>query len=223
VRAWLLALLLAGCGAPDRPHVAAAASLSGVVRELLGGTGARATFAASSTLARQVDRGLGADLFLSADRPWVEWLMERGFGGTPRPVARNALVAWVRAGGDAPRTPEDLKDPRWGRIAVGGAAVPVGRYARAAVAGLGLEERFLPCLDAPAVLQALLRGGAGVAVCYATDGRGVPGVVEALRFEGTDIVYWALPLGPGADALLARLEGPAAQAAWRRHGFLPVE
>ena len=222
MRGALLALLLFGCAPPEGPRIAAAASLGPVLRDLLDGSGATSSLAASSTLARQIERGFPADLFVSADRDWVDWLQTRGFAGTPRAVARNVLVAWVRASGDAPAGRDDLADPRWGRIAVGAASVPVGRYARAALAGLGLDERLLPCLDAPAVLRALRLGEAGVAIGYATDGAGDAALRVAFRFD-VDVTYWALPCGPRAEELLRRITGDRARDLWRRHGFLPVD
>jgi molybdate transport system substrate-binding protein len=219
-----LLLLAAACARDDRPLVLAAASLSAVLPDALAGEGVRASFGPSSALARQIEQGIGADLFVSADEAWVDYLLRRGYGHEKREVARNVLVCWAPAGGRAPAAPPDLKDPRYRRIAVGADQVPVGRYARAALAGLGLEARLLPLASAPAVIHALRAGEAEVGIAYATDGRGVDGVAVAFAFERPRPSYWALVCRdrPEARRLLDRLRGPEAAAAFARHGFEPL-
>lgn len=189
-----LVLLAAACGPAERPTVLAAASLHRVVPEILAGLDARLSFAASSTLARQIEHGLVADVFLSADRDWVRYLQERGIGVEARRFASADLVAWVRAGEEAPRTAADLRDSHWGRIAVGDPNVPVGRYARRALSGYDLDARLLPCVDARAVLAALAGGAADVAITYEPEGRGDPRFRIAFRFDTVSAraEYWAL-------------------------------
>ena len=57
---------------------AAAASLSRVLPDVVGDENLDASFAASSTLARQIEHGYPADVFVSADRQWVDYLVARG-------------------------------------------------------------------------------------------------------------------------------------------------
>lgn len=212
-------LLAAACSRGEAPLVVAAASLSRVVPQVLAldaGPVARASFAASSTLARQVERGLDADVFVSADRAWVDHLRERGIGVREAPFATNRLVAWVRAGEPAPNGVANLARAR--RIAVGAESVPVGRYAREALAGRGLDDRLLPCRDAPAVLAALLAGEADVAIAYATDGDDRARPAFALD---SAVTYWALQCRdrPEAARLFDLLVSERARAILREAGF----
>lgn len=211
-----LLLLSAACGGPT---LVAAASLGDVVPAVLRRTGdePRASFAATSMLARQIEQGLEADVFLAADREWVDYLIGRGFGVEVRELARNALVACAREGTPGILGPADLA--RAERIAVGAESVPVGRYARRALAGLGLEDRFLSCRDARAVIATLLAGEADVAIAYATDARELR---EVHRFERPRVRYWALLLreGPEARALFDRLTGKEAAGVFVEHGFV---
>jgi molybdate transport system substrate-binding protein len=219
-----LLLLAAACARADRPLVLGAASLSAVLPDALRGEDLRISFGPSSALARQIEQGIEADLFVSADETWVDHLLGKGLGREKREVARNVLVAWVREGSPAPAAPHDLKDPRYKRIAVGADPVPVGRYARQALEGLELDDRFLPVASAPAVLHALEAGEADVGIAYATDGLGVPGLKVAFAFERPRPSYWALVCRdrPEARRLLDRLGSPEAAAAFARHGFEPV-
>ena len=207
----LALLLLAACARSDRPLLLAAASLGRVVPEIVGAEPVRASFAATSMLARQIERGLDADVFVSADRLWVDHLKERGIGVREAVFARNRLVAWVRAGGS-----RELADMR--RIAVGAEGVPVGRYAREALLGRGVDDRLLPCRDAPAVMAALLAGEADAAIAYATDGDGRCEIAFELDAE---VTYWALLCRerPEAESLFALLGSPRARGILERHGF----
>lgn len=102
---WLASVaLLAACGGGAEPRpaftVGAAASLTDVVEGALEEWNAqadsigRASFASSSTLAKQIEAGAPFDLFLSADEAWVDYLTERGLVvlGSEVELARNRLV-----------------------------------------------------------------------------------------------------------------------------------
>lgn len=212
-RVLLLLLLAAACGRGDRPTLLAAASLQRVVPEILAGQDVRVSFAATSTLARQIEHGLAADVLLSADRPWIDYLRERGHGIEERLFARAELVAWVRAEGGAGLAGA-------GRIAVGAENVPVGRYARAALRALDVDEsRLLPCRDARAVVAALEAGEADVAIAYGS--QGAPGLRVAHRFAEPRVEYWALLCRdrPEARRLWERLRSGGPILA--RHGLVP--
>jgi molybdate transport system substrate-binding protein len=142
----LLLPLLAACGgaeAPERgPTVLAASSLQGALEEAAGAWTARGhpapvlSFAATSALARQAEQGAPADLFVSADRDWMDTLEQEGLlrAGTRRDLLRTRLVLVTRRGG-AVRSIGELGD---GRLALADpGAVPAGKYARAALESLG--------------------------------------------------------------------------------------
>ena len=226
-RCLLIFVLLAGCSGPEEPRLLAAASLERVLPGILDASGSATvaqSYAASSILARQIELGAEADLFVSADRAWVDYLRGRGHAGALRAIASNELVVWGRAGQAALRSPEGLREARWRRIAVGDESTPVGRYARAALLGYELERRLLPCRDARAVMRTLAIGEADAALAYRTDGRGMEGVTVLWRFgRNPEVGYWALQLSnrPAASQLMDALLSPNARNAFESHGFGP--
>ncbi|MGQ0612958.1 MAG: molybdate ABC transporter substrate-binding protein [Planctomycetaceae bacterium] len=226
----LLALAaLAACGRTGEVTLFAAASLGEALPDLRAAAPVafKTSLEATSTLARQVERGAPADLLLSADSLWKDYLASRGLVREARPLLRNVLALLVREGGEIPRDREALRRGAFPRIAVAEETVPAGRYARAALAGLGLEERFFPCRSAPAAVWALQSGAADACVAYATDAR-APGVVVAFLFDAPSdpaVVYWALLLRDGREArrLYAWLSSAESMALFRLHGFLPLD
>ncbi|HSG33299.1 MAG TPA: molybdate ABC transporter substrate-binding protein, partial [Sphingomonadaceae bacterium] len=148
-------LLLGGCSRePDGPVVFAPASLQGALDEVAEAWAVRMrdppviSYAASSALARQVEGGAPADIFISADGAWMD---ELEAAGLLRPATRtdllgNALV--LIQPGDVRRSGEfRLDQASWEREIAGKwlalaepEAVPAGRYARAALERLGLWE-----------------------------------------------------------------------------------
>lgn len=191
------ALVAAGCGsgagrdaAPETVRVFAAASLGPVLEDLardglLGAdaaTGGRATynFAASSALARQVEAGAPADVFVSASPEWVDWLEQRGAlrDGTRRDGPGNELVliapsgrafAWSAAAGGAA-----LPAAFAGRLAIADPAhVPAGIYAKQALtrggAWDGVVTRVVAAGDVRAALALVERGECAAGVVYRSD------------------------------------------------------
>jgi molybdate transport system substrate-binding protein len=239
-RALLFLLLLVAPPLRAELTVLAAASLTDVGDALVeawharGGERVRVAYAASSTLARQIEAGAPADLFLSADVDWTDYLVARGLvDAAPAPLATNALVI-VAPARDArgPLAPEALADalPARDRLAVGDPAhVPAGRYARQALEHLGLWNALAPRLaradDVRSALALVARGEAPLGIVYATDAP-VADVRVVGRFpDGShDPIVYPMAVvrggdGPGARALAAFLAGPETDAIWRRFGF----
>ena len=127
----LVVLALSACGDQDpRPQVLVAASLHRAVTEVVDKLGlqVRVGTAASSTLARQIEHGANAAVFLSANREWMDYLAERKLvvADTRRRVVKNQLV-WVAQSKKFLRERGSAR-----RVAIGDPAhVPVGQYARA--------------------------------------------------------------------------------------------
>lgn len=242
-----LALLAAGPARAQQPPltVFAAASLTDALRALgqqwatAGHAAPRLAFAASSSLARQIEQGAPADLFLSADEPWMDWAQQRGLiqPETRRSVLGNSLVLIAPAAQARPVALAPgldlaaLLGPR-GRLSTGDPAhVPVGLYAKAALTWLGQWETISPRLArAESVRAALLlveRGEAPLGIVYATDAA----MSQAVRVVGTfpaeshpPISYpFALTARAGtnneARDFLGFLAGPQAAAVWQRFGF----
>ena len=215
-------------------------SLTEAVRLWSAGSGARArfSFGASSTMARQISQGAPADLFLSADQEWMNWLAERRLVAptTRRNLLSNSLVLIAPAGAKTRLTiGKGMPLARalgGGRLAVADTrAVPAGRYARAALTSLGvwssIEPRLLPTENVRTALAYVARGEAPLGVVYATDARAEPRVRVVGTFPASShppIVYpgaivAASRNSAAAVGLLGWLQGPRARAVFRRHGF----
>ncbi|WP_372808128.1 molybdate ABC transporter substrate-binding protein, partial [Pontiella sp.] len=140
--ATLLSVLLA-VAAHAAPTVFAAASTTDVMKELAnafeqsGGGPVRFNFASSGALARQIDAGAPADLFVSANGKWMDYLETKALleTGTRTDLARNSLVLVVPESSSLTFEgfPKDLK----GRLAIGEPkSVPAGAYAQTALEAL---------------------------------------------------------------------------------------
>lgn len=225
--------------------VFAAASLTDALRDLgaqwaaKGHSAPRFSFAASSSLARQMEQGAPADLFISADEQWMDWAQQRDLilPGTRRDGLGNALVLIAPAASARPVTLARGTDlvallgPN-GRLSTGDPAhVPAGIYARAALTWMGQWDAIQPRLArAESVRAALLlveRGEAPLGIVYATDAA----IASAVRVVGTfpaeshPPVRYPFALTRRAEAnaearaLLGFLTGPEAAPTWRRFGF----
>jgi molybdate transport system substrate-binding protein len=245
----LLALPGQPATAAGEVRVFAAASLTNALQAVAeewrkaGGAPGRApvrfSFAASSTLARQVEQGAQAHVFASADEAWMDYLAQRDLivPETRSSLLGNTLVLVAPAtSAQAPVaiTPgldlASLLGPS-GRIAVGDPAhVPAGRYAREALTRLGLwqlaEGRLARADNVRAALLFVERGDAPLGIVYATDAAASPGVRVIGTFpeaSHTAITYpFALTRAgetPEARAFLAFATGPDAAPVWRRFGF----
>lgn len=257
-RVWRLALgLLAlsfalGAQAQKAPEPAApltvfaAASLkeamdeAGAAWQRRGGQEVRNAYAASSALARQVEQGAPADVFVSADSDWMDWLQQRRLIDTAsrRDLLGNTLVLVAPASSKAKpvalRKGTDLlpllgKD---GRIALAlTATVPAGKYAKAAFTSLGMWEALQPhAAEAENVRAALLlvsRGEAPLGVVYGSDARADRGVRVLATFPSAShppIVYpvarMAASRNPRAADFVRWLASKDAAAIFRKHGFI---
>jgi molybdate transport system substrate-binding protein len=223
--------------------VFAAASLQTVLDDLIPdierdqGQRIRTSYAASSILARQIENGAPADVFISADLEWMDYLADRQLV-QPRSrviLASNRLVLIAPAGAPvrlrvAPRFPLAAAiGPN--RLAMADpAAVPAGRYARAALTSLGVwssvADRLARSENVRAALVLVSRGEAPLGIVYRTDALADRGVTIVDTFPAGShppIVYPAAltkTAAPGAAHVLARLGDAGAKAAFARHGFL---
>lgn len=234
-----LGMLLAGAACAQTTLVFAAASLKNALDEAAASFTqgkVAVSYGASSTLARQVENGAPADLFISADREWMDYLDKKGLlaPGTRRDLLGNRLVLIAPAARPAKLDPAPgfpiARALAGGRLALADpAGVPAGKYAKAALEKLGVWDdvagRLAPAENVRAALAFVARGEAPLGIVYATDAREEPRVMVAGVFpEDTHppIVYPAAVLRgarPGAQAFLGFLASPPAKAIFRRHGF----
>ncbi|HZV04498.1 MAG TPA: molybdate ABC transporter substrate-binding protein [Gemmataceae bacterium] len=236
-----LVLGLAGCSSKPPPGVRIFAAVSTreaveqIARDFEGQTGTPATcsFAASSTLARQIEQGADADLFLSADERWADYLSDKGLVAERRDLLANRLVVVVparQAAKPALHKLTDLAGNEIKQLALALDPVPAGHYAREALVKAGIwdqvKERVREAGDVRATLAVVERGEADAGFVYATDAVRSEKVHTALEVPEelhTPIRYPLVLLRRGgssaARAFYDFLGGETAGAHFRKAGF----
>ena len=197
------------------------------------------SYAASSALARQIEQGAPADVFVSADLDWMDELQGKGLidVASRHSLLGNTLVLVAPATSTqhafALRKGSDLLPLLGadGRIALAlTASVPAGKYAKAAFENLGmwnaLQARTAEAENVRAALLLVARGETPLGVVYGSDARAEPRVrVLAVFPPGShpDIVYPVARIRastqPHATAFVQWLQMPEAAAIFRAHGF----
>jgi molybdate transport system substrate-binding protein len=226
--------------------VFAAASLTNVLGELstdwekTAGVSVKLSFAASSALARQIEAGGGAHVFISADQEWMDYLAARNLidGSSRRDLAGNRLV--LVAAADS-RLNLDITPGcklaaalAGGRLAIADPdTVPAGRYARAALTTLGawdaVASRLARAENVRAALTYVARGESPLGIVYSTDAQIEPKVRIVATFPDhshAPITYPAAATakaGPVAGAYLRFLGSAETAPVWKKYGFLELE
>ena len=206
--------------------------------EKQGGGKVLVSYAASSALARQIEKGAPADVFISADLEWMDYLDQRKFirAGSRVNLLSNRLVLIAPADSKvvltiAPKFPlaAALGDSR---LAIADpASVPAGKYGRAALEALGVWPAVAPKLapgeNVRAALALVARGEAPFGIVYSTDAIAERKVRVVGEFSATlhpPIVYPAALLADSrsktAEALLRFLRSAEARVVWRKFGFV---
>ncbi len=203
---------------PDALRIFTAASMQEPVEALA--DGAEISAAASSVLARQIASGAEADLFISADLEWADYLATHIPVQAQKIIASNRLV--LIAPNDERRSADALLS---GRLALGDPShVPAGKYAQAALQKLGRyrEGSVAAAADVRAALALVERGEVDAGIVYRTDALLSTKVRIVAELETpTPIHYAAVLLDPRAKALFDRLTAPDGQRVLGRFGFLP--
>ena len=241
-RACLLLILglLVGCGqsAEEPIRVSAAASTREALEQIAAdfraatGLAVELNLGPSSDLARQIRQGGPADLFLSADEAWADFLADNQLVAERRDTLTNRLVVVVPADSALSlQALSDLAQEGVRRLALAGPAVPAGRYAREALKAAGVWEpvqgRVLEAADVRATLTYVARGEADAGLVYATDAQDNPKVRVALPVKADlhrPICYPLVlvrrdPIRPGARRLYDYLGSDKAAEVFRRFGF----
>jgi molybdate transport system substrate-binding protein len=244
--AFVLAIAAATLPAPASekgPTVFAAASLKNaldaVAADWRDKTGQEVviSYAATSALAKQIGQRAEADVFVSADQAWMDYLAERGLivPGSRFDLLSNRLVLIAPKDSTLQVTLEPsvplaklLGD---GRLALAGVdAVPAGRYAKAALKSLlvwdEVEDRLAQAENVRAAMRLVSRGEAPLGIVYASDAA-ADATVKVLGVFPQDshkpIVYPAARLAdspsPEAGDFLAYLRTPQAASRFEQHGF----
>lgn len=247
------AILIAPLAAPpaqaaDPIVVFAAASLKGsldqakALFEADGGAPVTISYAGSSALAKQIESGAPADVFISADLDWMKYLAGKGLvrADTERRLLGNrvVLIAPTDGAGQADGATPIAIGPGFalaaalgdGRLVLCDLSVPCGKYAKAALEALGVwssvEGRVAFAENVRAALAFVSRGEAPLGIVYATDAAADPAVAVVGTFPEDShppIVYpvavTAESQNPAAAAFVAFLATPKAGAVFERAGF----
>lgn len=241
----VVALALAGTGQAWAAEVTvfAAASLKNALDEVAAGWQAATgntvsiSYAGSARLARQIEQGAPAELFISANTAWMDYLGDAGLidRASRRDLLGNRLVLVAHGKDAAPvelATGLDLAQRLGdGRLAMALVdAVPAGIYGKAALDHLGLwasvADRIAQTDNVRAALALVALGEAPLGIVYATDAVAEDGVTVVATFPEDShppIVYpVALTVEgtqPAAVDLLAWLGSAAARGSFERQGF----
>jgi len=222
--------------------VFAAASLKNAMDDALkaftakSGVEAKASYGASSAIARQIEQGAPADVFVSADPDWMDYLAQRGLitAGSRIDLLTNhlALIApadskiSLRIGKNMPLAAALGAD----RLAIAGPEVPAGKYGQASLTALGVwpsvQDKLARAENVRAALAFVARGETPLGIVYDTDAAVEPKVRIVGLFPDNShppilypIALVAASKNPDAKALLAFLESPGATAIFHKYGF----
>ena len=195
------------------------------------------SYAGSSTLARQIQQGAPADVYISANPQWMDILEQDGLitAESRIDLLGNRLV--LIAHGDLREASVTIAPGMdlahllgEGRLAMALVdAVPAGMYGKAALQSLGEWEAVAPKVaqtdNVRAALALVARGEAPMGIVYATDAAAEDVAIlgEFPAATHPAIIYPAAAVtgrdSPAALAFLAYLRGPAARAAFEAQGF----
>jgi len=240
----LAAATLGQAALAKAPLVFAAASLQESLNAVADAWAARhherptLSFAASSALARQIDAGAPADIFISADEPWMDDVQKNGLvaPGTRVSFLANTLVLVAPAGTPGamaikPGFPlaRALGD---GKLAMADPdSVPAGKYGKAALTALGVwpqvEARVVRGDSVRAALAFVERGEAPYGIVYATDAFASKKVRVAGVFPRSSHAPITYPIArlsaggsPDAEAFRLFVLSKEGRAIFRKYGFL---
>ena len=195
------------------------------------------SYAASSTLAKQIEAAAPADVFISADVDWMDYLAKRNLikPETRANLLGNRLVLIAPV-----NSPLNLAiGPNFslaqalgnGRLAIADPnGVPAGRYGKAALESLGvwstIADRLAPAENVRAALALVARGETPLGIVYQTDAASDKDVkIVGIFPQDTHppIIYPSAVVvsstNPAALGYLAYLKSRAARPTFEKHGF----
>ncbi|MBL0370780.1 molybdate ABC transporter substrate-binding protein [Rhizobium sp. KVB221] len=225
-------------------NVFAAASMKGsldkvaALYEKKAGVKVSISFAASSALAKQIEAAAPADVFISADMKWMNYLVEKGavkkeevvklLGNRLVLVAAKDSTISLKIEKEFPLAKALGED---GHLAMGEVkSVPAGKYGKESLEFYGVwkdvESRVAGADNVRAALQLVTRGEAPLGIVYETDAKAEQGVKVVDTFgedSHTPIVYPVAPVAASTKAeakdFLSFLNGAEAQAVFKQAGF----
>ncbi len=204
------------------------------------GTPVKFSFAASSALAKQIESGAQADVFMSADQEWMDYLDRQQLlkPGTRQSLLGNRLALIAPADSKVsiklgPNAPIGAALGDKGRLATGDPdSVPVGKYAKAALTSLqlwdSLQARIARAENVRAALTYVARGEAPLGIVYATDAAIEPKVRIVDLFPDSSHTPITYPVAAtkmakaASDSFVSFLRSEAALATFKAAGFTIV-
>jgi molybdate transport system substrate-binding protein len=221
--------------------VFAAASLTDSLKQIaadyekISGDNIVFNFAASGTLARQIEAGAPADIIFSADETRADALEKKGLlvSGTRKSLLGNTLVIVLALDAAPIHSAAELTNAAVQHIALGDAkVVPAGTYAKIYLERMRLwpavEAKVVPCESVRAVLAAVESGNVDAGIVYKTDAAISKKVRVAFEVPAADGPKISYPLALVKDApqpaaakkFIAYLDSNAATAVFKQFGFI---
>ncbi|HWV14014.1 MAG TPA: molybdate ABC transporter substrate-binding protein [Cellvibrio sp.] len=196
------------------------------------------SFAGSATLAKQIENGAAADIFISADKDWADYLQTRGLlrNDSRKKLLANDLVLIAPVDSDVKVSLDaefDFAHSFNGRLCTGDtASVPVGKYAKQSLIHYGwwsaVESRLVGTEDVRTALAFVERAECSLGIVYKTDAQLSRKVKIVATFPANShaaIEYpGALTKNAGAEAAAywSFLQSDEARAVFARYGFSPI-
>jgi molybdate transport system substrate-binding protein len=242
-----LALLVAVPARADDVLVFAAASLKNALDDAVtafdktSGDTVRVSYGASSALAKQIESAAPADIFISADLGWMDYVDKKNLvkAGTRTNLLGNVLVLVAPAAHAAPVKIEQgfplATMLGSGRLAMANPdSVPAGKYGKAALEQLGVwasvESKVAPAEDVRAALNFVSRGETPYGIVYKTDAAADKDVAVVGTFPAGSypaIIYPIAQLASSKSAeagkFIAFLHSDTAKPFFERQGFSFVQ
>ena len=201
------------------------------------GVKVNASYAASSQLAKQIEQGAPADIFVSADLDWMKYLSDKKLTkpDTEVKLLGNQIVLVAPKDSKAETKIEKGFDLAKligdGKLAMGDfKAVPAGKYGKAALESLGVwssvESKVAQAENVRAALKLVSTGEAALGIVYATDAHADKGVKVVGTFPEDSHPPIIYPVAQTADskdkdttAFLKCLQSAKAGALFKEQGF----
>nr|WP_086939479.1 molybdate ABC transporter substrate-binding protein [Thaumasiovibrio occultus] len=183
----------------------------------------------SSSLARQIVTGAPADLFLSANQQWAEYVANNLTDASLRPFLENQLVLAQHASANTdPLLPlVEIIAGKHGLVVTGDPSiVPLGQYAAQVAEQLGVNRLpWIPARSASHAVKLLELGEVEWGILYATDVKASPSLTLTKTISPElhqPLIYWAVVLTPEGEKLYQQLNRLQAKELLWQLGFSDV-
>ncbi len=236
----ILALLLAICSCntkTQRIKISSAASLTDVLTSLSkeytkeNGAQFQLNFASSSVCAKQIEKGLQADVFISANPKWSEYLIQKKVvkSKNSKVLLHNSLVVIVPS--DSKLIIKNLKDlTLCNKIATGDVShVPAGIYAKKTLQNVNLfaelQTKITGAVDVRAAMSMVESGSTDCGIVYKTDalvGKNIKIAYEIPAEYTPEITYTICLLNPTEQDFFDFLTSEKAKSIYTKFGFTPA-